>query len=129
MEGLRGYCIDSDILIDYLRGIKDARDFLLRESAVAPLYISAISVVEIYSGKDTRDQKKREQIEKFLQNFLVIDVNPVIAAQAGEIRRDFGKPFADTIVAASAIFYRLRLVTRNTKHFSSVKNLEVFRPY
>ncbi len=129
MENLGGYCIDSEILIDYLRGIKDARAFLLRESNRAPLYISVVSIAEIYSGQDTKDPKKREQIEKFLQSFTVIDVGQIIAVRAGKIRRDQGKPFADAIVAASAVFYRLKLATRNTKHFRSVKDLEVFRPY
>jgi len=47
---MKGYCIDSDILIDYLRGQSKARDFLLTSSKEKALWISIVSVVEIYSG-------------------------------------------------------------------------------
>lgn len=123
------YCIDSDILIDYLRGIEKARIFLLEKSKSIPLAISVVSVVEIYAGKETKDASKRKKINLFLNNFETIQLTPDVAKYAGELRRDYQLPFADMIIAASALSKNLTLVTRNTKHFNKIKNLKTFCPY
>lgn len=129
MEKIAGLLIDSDILIDYLRGLEIARIFLLKANKSEALWISTISITEIYSGKETRDPLKSVTIELFLQNFHQITLTAEIAKSAGELRRDFGKPFADMMVAASAIKYAMPLVTRNSKHFRGISNLRVYKPY
>lgn len=52
---MNGYLLDSDILIDYLRGNENANNFLLESRKTSNLYISLISIAEIYSGKDILD--------------------------------------------------------------------------
>ena len=126
---MKGYCVDSDILIDYLRGQNKAREFLLSASKEQALWISIVSVVEIFSGKETADTKKRAQIEAFLGNFSVIGLSYEIAKRAGELRRDYGRPFADMIIAASVLEFDLSLVTRNAKHFDKLKDLNTTKPY
>jgi len=131
-EMTRGYCIDSDILIDYLRGVADARIFLLETSRDAMLHISAVSIAELYAGKETKREEKYLAVGRFLGNFQVIDVDASLARAAGELRRDFAMPFADMIIAASARGYGLRLATRNTKHFAALQKnagLVVVKPY
>ena len=132
MEDIRGYCIDSDILIDYLRGIEYARVFLSDTGVQSTLFISTVSVVELYAGKETRNQEKRERLELFLGNFEIIPLNGIIARTAGALRRDYQKPFADMIIAASAIEYKLYLATRNIKHFQLLEKgtgLKLVKPY
>ncbi|HAN62110.1 TPA: VapC toxin family PIN domain ribonuclease [Candidatus Azambacteria bacterium] len=126
---MKGYCVDSDILIDYLRGQNKAREFLLSASKEQALWISIVSVVEIFSGKETADTQKRAQIEAFLGNFSVIGLSYEIAKRAGELRRDYGRPFADMIIAASVLEFDLSLVTRNAKHFDKLKDLNTTKPY
>ena len=132
MESIKPYCIDSDVLIDHLRGVEDARSFLLEASRQTILYISVVSVAELYAGKGTRDKQKRTQLDEFLKSFVVILLDGTIAQYAGVLQRDYQQPFADSIIAASTMQYNLRLVTRNTKHFQDVakgEGLEVIRPY
>lgn len=129
MEIRRDYLIDSDILIDYLRGFENARTFLIHASQEVLVYISVVSVVEIYSGKETKEEAKRERIDRFLDNFEIIWLDPILAKYAGELRRDYQEPFADMIVAATALHYNLQLATRNTKHFEGIKALRVISPY
>lgn len=129
MEDVKGVCLDSDVLIDYLRGMTNARDFLLERVGKTPLFISVVAIVEIYSGKDTKIPEKKEIIETFLANFRIIILTQGIAKRAGELRRDHQKPFADMIIAASAMEYGLPLVTRNLKHFNTIRGLKVLRPY
>ena len=42
------YLIDTDVLIDYLRDLPDAVNFI--EKIKIPTYITAISVTELYAG-------------------------------------------------------------------------------
>ena len=129
MEELKTYCIDSDILIDYLRGFEEARRFLIRASRETILLISIVSVVEIYAGKDTRDIEKKRLIDEFFGNFQIIDLSFPVAKRAGELRRDLQKPFADMIIAASSLESNAILVTKNNKHFQGINRLKVLRPY
>lgn len=129
MEKLTGLLIDSDILIDYLRGFEKARSFLVDLSRKKIFYLSVVSVVEIYSGRETRDQKRRERIDAFLQNFEIIKLEALVAKSAGELRRDYQKPFADMIIAATALTYNIPLATRNIRHFQGIKSLKVSSPY
>lgn len=131
-EITRGYCVDSDILIDYLRGVANARAFLLERSKDATLYISAVSIAELYAGKETKQEEKRMAMERFLTNFHVIPVDASLARSAGELRRDYAGPFADMIIAASALAYDLHLATKNIKHFAAIQKsagLVAIKPY
>lgn len=127
MESVSNLCVDSDILIDYLRGVESARDFFVSQEF--NFYITVISIAEIYSGKNTNDPNKQKEIAKFLDNFAILPITPDIGRFAGEIRRDTNKPFADSLVAASAILNDMALATRNVKHFKGIKNLKIVIPY
>ena len=74
MEKLKRYLIDSDILIDYLRGFSDSRDFLFDLKRKGILIISTINIVEIYSGKEIKNRKKKEIIDRFLSEFEIISL-------------------------------------------------------
>ena len=71
MEVLKRYCVDSDILIDYLRGFEPARSFLLKSGEEALLNVSVVSIAEIYAGKETASAIKRLLIDQFLSNFYM----------------------------------------------------------
>lgn len=128
----KGYCIDSDILIDYLRGVENARSFLMSAAEKSNLSISVVSIVELYAGKETKDEDKRKRIDGFLQGFILIGMDGSLARTAGKLRRDHEKPFADMIIAATALDYNLCLVTRNIKHFEVLckkSRLQLMKPY
>ena len=129
MEKMRSYCIDSDIIIDYLRGIPKARDFLVEAGDQTTLFISVVTVMEVYAGKDTRDTTKRDLIDAFLDGFHIVELPRSLAQHAGVLRREYGRPFADMVIAATAIEYSLILVTRNIRHFRGIKSLEIRQPY
>lgn len=125
MEINKKFLIDSDMLIDFLRGVKEAKDFLLKLEKKGKLIISTINVMEIYSGKDIKNPAKKKIINDFLNDFKIIQLNEDIAKKAGEIRLESQTPFADAIIAATAIYVDAILVTKNIKHFSRIENLEI----
>jgi tRNA(fMet)-specific endonuclease VapC len=131
------YCIDSDVLIDFLRGKRDADDFFTRAiEEDRALAISIISVVELWSGNETSPDKpdwveKVARLERLLSLFVWLDLHKRTAQLAGELRRDYRTPFADAIVAASALNAGFALVTKNLKHYEPLqaRGLKVVRPY
>ena len=132
------YCIDSDVLIDFMRGLKVAHDFLVYESAHGRLSISVVSCVELWAGSATKKGggsnvlQEVDRLERFLDGFDLIAVDKSMARRAGELRREYHTPFADAIIAASALEYGLGLVTRNIRHFEKISKSEglmLVKPY
>ncbi len=122
------YLIDSDVLIDYLRGIEEARGFLLELRKEHSFWISTINVMEVYSGEEIKNPERRQVISEFLDSFKVIELNEKIAKRAGLIRANTDSPFADAAIAATSLDYELVLVTFNEKHFKSIEGLELKVP-
>lgn len=122
------YLLDTDILIDYLRGIDAAISFV--EKAIQnSCFISAISIAELFAG--VRDGHERRLLEQFLEAFKVIDLNSDIAKAGGLYRRDFGKShgvgLADALIAAAVDACDVQLATLNKKHYPMLSNVHV--PY
>ena len=119
--------IDSDILIDYLKGEIKAIKFL--ENAKEHLYISVINVSELYAG--IKNNKEQSLIEYFFTAFHITPISAEIAVSAGLIKNKYhkshGTGLADSIIAATSLHINAKLVTLNKKHFPMLKNLIV--PY
>ncbi|MEK7162084.1 MAG: type II toxin-antitoxin system VapC family toxin [Patescibacteria group bacterium] len=126
---MKNVLVDSDILIDYLRGLDSARAFFSASGRDFLFYLSVVSLAEIYAGKDTKNANKLKEIEQFLSNFEISLITPAIAKLGGGLRRDCSTPFADSLIAATALEYSFTLATRNIKHFNSLPKLKLFKPY
>lgn len=121
--------VDSDIVIDYLRGLVDAHNFLDEGPEIFDLYLSVVTLVEIYSGKDTLQAARVKEAEQLVLNFELAFITPAVARRAGSLRRDYKGQFADMLIAATALEYGFILATRNTKHFQSLPGLKLKKPY
>jgi len=104
--------IDSDVLIDYLQGVPEAKVEISRYSD--PLY-SIISWMEVLCGAET--DAEREAAETLFASIQRVEVSPKIAGIAVEIRREEGLKFPDAVILASADSEGCILLTRNTKDF------------
>jgi predicted nucleic acid-binding protein len=119
--------IDTDVLIDYLRGQAQAVAYL--EGRAETLLVSAITVAELFAG--VREGKERTSLSAFLSAFEVVAVDAVIAERGGLFRRDYGRShstgLADALIAATAEHVRAHLVTLNRRHFPMLSDVHV--PY
>jgi tRNA(fMet)-specific endonuclease VapC len=94
------------------------------------LLISFMTRAEIERGMWLADwgAKKRDDMEGFLTaKFAVIHTNDAICRKWAEIRSIKGRPLApaDAWIAATAIVYRVPLITHNRKHFEGIAGLKV----
>ena len=102
---------DTNILIDYLRGIPAARDELTCFETKA---ISLITWMEVLVG--TPPQHVRAT-QAFLDGFTRIAIDRSVAERAVTLRQTHRLKLPDAIVWASAQVHRMLLVTRDTKSF------------
>jgi predicted nucleic acid-binding protein len=114
------YLVDTDVIINYLKGEIKSRDFLLQiidEEALG--FFSVITEAELLSG--ALDAKDEAVIYAVLDVMVAIEVERGIAISAGKLRRKYypGHKTAlpDAILAATAKERGLILATANVKHF------------
>jgi predicted nucleic acid-binding protein len=103
---------DTNILIDYLKGVEAAQAELGR---YRQRLISIVTWMEVQAG--ARSAEEAEVIEMFLRDFRVVDVTRAISRDAVEIRQASRIRLPDALIWASARHESALLVTRNTKDF------------
>lgn len=109
------FLIDTNILIDHLKGIKT--DVLLRLKERGMLYVTAINYWEIY--KNIRDREKLA-VESLMKNLGCIPISCEIGEIAAEYYvtyKQYNLNVDDLLIAAVAKYNRMILITNNVKHF------------
>ena len=121
--------LDTDILIDHLRGVSEAKDLLMELAATGTPAISVITVAEIEAG--TRDPE-REQVENLLSSLPGLPIDVAIARKAGHYRTQYAKTHGvllpDALIAATAAMHGCKLYTLNSKHYP-MDDINVVVPY
>lgn len=109
--------VDTDVLIDFLRGREQAVSFVNLESD--RIILSSIVVAELYAG--VRGDTEQSTLERFLSMFRIVHVTAEIARLGGLYKRDYGGShgigLADAVVAATATLENAELKTLNVKHY------------
>jgi len=122
--------IDSDVLIEHLRGNTDARDWLVQARRTSgPLAMSVISVTEIAGGM--RSPERRE-VMRLLGSMQRFEVTEQVAWRAATLMREYrrshsGIGLGDYLTAATALTEGLELATLNVRHYPMFTALK--RPF
>lgn len=109
--------IDTDILIDFLRGNDGAKKFLMELSREYVCYCSVITIAELYSGM--REDEK-SATEELLDGFYHLPINRPIAELAGQLKQQSKSrtlALDDCLIAATALVEAGVIATRNSKHY------------
>jgi len=116
--------LDTDVLIDFLRGYSKAVNFVNTNSS--RIILSSIVVAELYAGVKGKSELK--VLENFISLFRVLPVTSEIAKTGGLYKRDYGKShgvgLADAIIAASCEAENAELKTLNVKHYPMINGLK-----
>lgn len=112
MEQALKVVFDTNILIDYLSGIKGAKTEIGRYSSPA---ISLITWMEVLIGAESSEEE--QAILGFLNRFEVVPITPAIAGLAVRLKREHRLRLPDAIIWATAQNRECLLVTRNTRDF------------
>ena len=121
---VRPVLLDTDVLVDFLRGYSKAVAFVNAQSN--RIILSSIVVAELYAG--VKGDAEQVVLEDFISLFHVIPVDAEIAKTGGLYKRDYAKShgvgLADAILAATAEARNAELKTLNIKHYPMCKDLK-----
>ncbi len=117
--------LDSVIIIDHFNGIPQATEYM-KHLLPARTAISVITRAEILVGFS--DPVSRDVIG-LLEEFTLLSIDGPIADKAAALRRSYGWKLPDAFQAALAVYYNIKLVTRNTKDFNPARDQFVEIPY
>ena len=120
--------IDTDILIEYLRGSPVVRRLIDEvRSGDIKAYFSTITETELYSG--SRNEHEDARIAALLSFLTRVDVDGNVAVVSGKLRykyraRKLETP--DAIIAGTAQILNVKLATFNKRHFEMITEIELF---
>ena len=122
----KGYLIDSNAIIDFFNKSlpESGRNLLF---TIAPV-ISIVTFIEIFSSNKASAQEIKE-LQRFSDVATIYNVDHNIALITIELRKKYKIKLPDALIAATAIFYNLVLITRNVSDFEKIKGLEIVNPY
>ena len=120
----RPILLDSDVLVDYLRGRAEAVAYVKAHAEEA--LIPSIVVAELYAG--VQDEEEMEKLDDFISLFPVIPLTKETARAAGAFKRTYykshGVGLADAVIAATAEAQGADLKTLNVRHYPMLKGLK-----
>jgi len=110
---------DTNIILYLFNGDERISEILSGKQ----LYISFITELEILSYREI-SKSGLIQAEQFLSHCKVIDINDSIKKKSIEIRKIFSLKLPDSIVAATAMYLELPLLSADSD-FKRIKELEL----
>jgi len=120
--------IDTDVLIWYLRGNRNAQKAV---NAYVPFKISVINYMELLRG--LRDKNEYSILQKYLKSrqIEILQISESISSRAMFYVEDYclshSMELGDAIIAATALEYREVLLTANEKHYGFIPNIQISR--
>ena len=122
--------LDTDVLIECLRGVSQAKAWLKKEESRS-FQIPGVVAMELVLG--ARDKVDLERIQRFLGSFTIIWPESAEFARAYQLlakhRLVAGISIPDCLIAAMSVARSTRLYTFNLKHFQIISGLDVQAPY
>ncbi len=122
--------LDTSIIIDFLRSKNKENTLLfLLIKQNCQLYISIVTHTELFSGKSVWENRQiYEAIEKLCFGFNMFSIDRELSKEAGKIKAEYNTDLIDAIIAATAIYHDLDLVTLNIKDFEEIEGINLFKP-
>jgi len=123
------YLLDSNTVIDYIGGLYSGKtkqwlDQLIDED----INVSIISKIEVLSFDPDKDDNYPILIE-FFEASNIFELVDEIVNKTIRIRQKQKIKLPDAVIASTALAYGMILVTRNTKDFKNIPDLEIVNPY
>jgi len=123
--------LDTDVIIWYLRGNKNAYDLIHSLNVFA---ISAVTYMELVQGM--RDKIELRQLKRTLKQwnvktiYMSEEISSLALFYVEEYFLSHSMQLADALIGATCSNYGLTLCTANDKHYRIINDLDIsiFRP-
>jgi tRNA(fMet)-specific endonuclease VapC len=120
--------IDTSIFIEHLRAKDKLTTTLYQIADNSEVFISSISLYELYMGATTKD--KENDIRIITEDLSILPFTDSVAIKAAQIYHQLKLSnqiieFRDIFIAATCIVNELPIATLNKKHFTRIKGLKI----
>jgi tRNA(fMet)-specific endonuclease VapC len=124
----RRILIDSTIFIEHLRARNKLQTTLYKLVQTCQVETSAIVAAEIFYG--ARKPEAKTQAHSILTPFIIHPFTFQMAARQSDIIIELSKinkmiDLRDLMIAATALEFKLPIVTHNRSHFDNISGLEI----
>lgn len=126
-------CLDTDILIDLLRGESKTVEEIKQLEDKFELVTTAINLFELYYGAyKTGRERNIEAVKEVARRVEVLNLTEKSAEISGKILAELEKrgeaiDFRDVMIAGIVIENNITLYTRNVKHFKRIAGINLYR--
>ena len=122
------YLLDSNTVIDYIGGLysDNARQWL-NELIDEEIIVSVITKIEVLSFDPDKDDNYPILIE-FFEASEIFELSDEIVNKTIQVRQKQKIKLPDAVIASTALINGLVLVSRNTKDFKNIPDLEILNP-
>lgn len=117
--------LDTNVIIYYTKSDPAVVDFVSELLARnAGIQISSVTELELFSYPNLSTDEV-DKIERIMKTIFVVSLDSKVARLAGTIKRLYRLKIADAAIAATSLFTKAPLVTRNVRDFQKVPDLEL----
>ncbi len=129
---MSGYLLDSDWVIDYLKGVQSIAGQLATLVTASRLCISVITYGEVLEGVlySRMPEHHRAALDEFVALTEILPIDWKVAERFADLRgrlRRQGQLLdnLDLLIASTAMQHDLVLLTRNSSHFARIEGLRL----
>jgi len=130
---LEALCLDTDILIDLLRGDPKTAKMVERLEEEFVLATTTINLFELYYGafRTEKIEKNVESVKKLAARLKLLIFTDKSAELSGRIMSELEKEgqtvgFRDAMIAGMVLENTVLFYTRNVKHFKRIKEIRLY---
>ncbi|MEM3750070.1 MAG: type II toxin-antitoxin system VapC family toxin [Candidatus Jordarchaeales archaeon] len=125
-------CLDSDVLISYLRGKSAAVDDVRRlEEEAVTLSTTSINAFEVFYGAYKSGRRMNvESASRLMERLVILHFDREAAEAAGRILAQLEAKgelveFRDVLIGATCLVNGYTIATWNAKHFRRIPGLKI----
>ncbi len=129
---MENICLDTDILIDFLRNKQYAIEFIESNELINNLATTYINLFELYYGAMLSSAKDLNimAIEKLETKLRILNLSKESVKETGKILAGLETDgdlidFRDALIGSIAKTEKFSIKTNNLKHFKKIKNLNI----
>ena len=123
------YLLDTNTLIYYIADKIPQKELSAIEKILEEDFnISIITKIE-FLGWRFYDNESFAKAKEFIALANIINLDNKIADMAIDLRRKYNLKLGDAVIAATALFHNLILVTRDEKDFKKMEKIHIYNPF
>ncbi|MEM2936444.1 MAG: type II toxin-antitoxin system VapC family toxin [Candidatus Bathyarchaeia archaeon] len=135
LEALKSICVDTDILVDYLRGREPGKTTFDNWRKKAEIYITSVTMFELLLGAhlSSKRQERVNEVQSLLDQcgLLLFDRDSAekAAEKGAELRlKGHTIDIRDLLNASICLSRKMPILTKNKAHYERVNGLTISTP-